>query len=253
MRASTRPRTAIPLLLLLGSVAARGQDPAAAPPDAAPVERADELLSKATLAVYLLSGDTNVDANVRHKFGGVTAWVGGFLDPKGKSQGRVGAEYDFQQGILLAVPTVQAASNGFLAGSIYTEIGSKAYLIAGYSVTNLKPYVTITFDPNDSAQLGAGIHLSGYDRVFAYTIWDIRLGTRQQDTHILFRHRLNDVEGVTVDVLYKSGEIDDGTFVNAVGVGVYYDRPRWFVKAYYDPYVNFSDRAMLRVGGGVKF
>ena len=37
------------------------------------------------------------------------------------------------------------------------------------------------------------------------------------------------------------------------GLGVYYDRPRWFWKAYYDPNVNFSHRDMVRLGAGLKF
>jgi hypothetical protein len=39
----------------------------------------------------------------------------------------------------------------------------------------------------------------------------------------------------------------------AVAGQLYYDRPRWFWKAYYDPYVNFTHQNMVRVGIGLKF
>jgi hypothetical protein len=59
--------------------------------------------------------------------------------------------------------------------------------------------------------------------------------------------------GVTVDGLYKSGRADSGRFVRAVGTGFYVDGPRWLAKAYYDPYVNFSDVDMFRLAVGAKF
>jgi hypothetical protein len=52
------------------------------------------------------------------------------------------------------VPSLQLASNGFVQGSVYSELGGPLHAILGYSRTNLRPYDTLTFDPNDSAQLG---------------------------------------------------------------------------------------------------
>jgi len=37
------------------------------------------------------------------------------------------------------------------------------------------------------------------------------------------------------------------------GIGAYYDRPKWFWKIYFDPYVNYSQHTMLRTGIGLKF
>src|SRR5215471_14051534 len=85
----------------------------------APIEHADELKTKITLGVYFLSDDRNYDINLRHQFGHVLAWVAGFIDPKGDSQGRIGAEYDFQRKWLLFIPTLEVGSNGALAGSVY--------------------------------------------------------------------------------------------------------------------------------------
>jgi len=38
-----------------------------------------------------------------------------------------------------------------------------------------------------------------------------------------------------------------------VGLGAYLDGSHWLAKAYYDPYVNFTDHTMFRVGLGAKF
>ena len=218
-----------------------------------PVERADEKKSKLTFAAYFLSDDQNYDINFRHQFGHVVAWIAGFYDPKGDSQARVGAEYDFQHNWLLFIPTLEVGSNGALAGSAYAELGSKNYGIVGYSQTNLKPFNDLFFDPSESVQIGAGRKISEYDRIYAYSIFDVRLHTHQQDTHVLWRHKLNSTNGITFDALYKSGRGDDGRYIRAGGIGVYYDRPSWFWKLYYDPHVNFSSQTMVRAGVGLKF
>ena len=219
----------------------------------APVERADDKKNKLTFAMYFLSDDRNYDINFRHQFGHVVAWIAAFYDPKGDSQARIGAEYDFQHKWLLFIPTVEVGSNGALAGSLYAELGTKNYGIVGYSQTNLKPFSDIFFDPSESVQLGAGRRINEYDRVYGYTIFDVRMHTHQQDTHAVWRHKLNSTNGITFDGVYKSGRTDDGKYVHAVGIGVYYDRPSWFWKAYYDPYVNFSNQKMVRAGIGLKF
>jgi hypothetical protein len=217
------------------------------------VERADDLKSKVTFSTYFTSNDRNYDINLRHQFGHLVAWVGGFYDPKGDGSARLGAEYDFQYKCFLFIPTVEIGSTGALAGSIYSEVGAKNYAIIGYSQTNMKPFNDLFFDPSESVQLGAGRKISDYDKLYGYTIFDVRLHTHQQDTHVLWRHRLNQKNGITFDGLYKSGDTDEGRRIHAVGVGVYYDRPKWFWKAYYDPYVNFSNQAMVRAGLGLKF
>ncbi len=132
-------------------------------------------------------------------------------------------------------------------------LGRGTYLIAGVSRTNLKPFYSLSWDPNESVQLGAGRHLGAYDKFYAFTIFDVRLHTGQQDTHVLYRRELTAKLGVTVDGLYKSGHTDSGRFVKAVGVGFYVDGPRWLAKAYYDPYVNFSNVDMFRLAVGAKF
>ncbi len=238
-------------LALLAASRVGAEDAGSAP--AAPVERADDLRNKLTASVYLLPSNQNYDLNVRHKFGAAVGWLGSFVDATGQGQARVGGEYDFQRGPVLVVPTLQIGSNGLVAGQLYSELGGRAYAIAGYSRTNLKPFYNLSFDPNESVQLGGGWHVSGYDRVYGFVIFDVRLHTSQEDTHVLWRHRLDAKDGVTLDALFKSGRLEDGRKVDAAGVGVYFDRPTWFVKAYYDPFVNFTADRMLRVGVGCKF
>jgi hypothetical protein len=138
-------------------------------------------------------------------------------------------------------------------GSFYSEFGTKYYGIFGYSRTNLRPFTNLTFDPNDSVQIGIGRKISSYDKLYAFSIIDVRLHTHQQDTHVLWRHRLDDNNGITFDALYKSGNTDEHKYIHAVGIGIYYDRPTWFWKAYYDPYVNFTQHTMVRLGIGLKF
>lgn len=218
-----------------------------------PVEHADELKSKVTFSAYGLSNDYNLDINLRHQFGPVVAWVAGFYDPKGDSQARIGGEYDFQYKWLLFIPTVEIGSTGALAGSLYAELGAKNYAIVGYSQTNLKPFNDLFFDPSESVQLGLGRKINSYDKLYGFVIFDVRLHTHQQDTHVLWRHRLNTKNGITFDFLYKSGRGDGGAYLRNAGLGVYYDRPRWFWKAYYDPNVNFTRQDMVRLGAGLKF
>ncbi len=182
-------------------------------PPPAPVERSDDRRTKVTASVYLLPSDQNYDLNLRHKLGAIVAWIGNFVDAHGQGQARVGAEYDYQHGRLLVVPTLQVGSNGLVAGSLYGEWGSALYAIGGLSRTNLKPFYNLSFDPNESIQLGAGWHVTGYDRLYGFVIFDVRLHTSQQDSHVLWRHRLDARDGLTVDVLYKSGRRDDGRSV----------------------------------------
>jgi hypothetical protein len=234
--------------------------PALAAPDDArpetpptPVESADDLTGKASASVYVLARQVQFDVNLRKRFGDVTGWIGAFVDPKGESVGRVGGEYDFQTGGLLVAPALQVGTNGFVNGSFYAEAGGALYAILGLTLTNLKPLPNLTFDPNDALVFGAGAHLSRYDKLYAFAVVDVRLGTGQQDTHLLYRRRLDPTTGITLDFLFKSGHRDGGVYARGVGIGVYLDRPAWFLKAAYDPWVSFTADDMVRLGGGLKF
>jgi len=249
--AAIAPLCALALAALAGAAAAADTQAAAQPQT--PVEKADDLLWKATASVYRQPDDTAGDLNLRRQAGDLAGWLGLYHDPQGDTIGRAGLEWDLHRGALLVVPTVQAATNGLRAAQLYSEIGSTSYLILGASRTNLRPFFNLSWDPNESVQLGLGRHLSHYDKLYAFVIFDVRLHTRQQDTHLLWRHRLTTRLGLTLDGLYKSGRSDSGRFVRTAGLGVYLDGVRWLAKAYYDPHVNFTDQTMFRIGLGAKF
>ena len=222
--------------------------------DRDPIENADEFKSKLTLGIYFTSGARAYDLNLRHQFGPLTAWIAGFDDPNSSKLIRVGAQYDYKKAWLHLVPTLEVSTTKAISGSLYSELGSgKTVAIAGMSRTNLKAFFDLFWDPSESVQLGIAHKLSSYDRLSAFTIFDVRLHTGQQNTHIVWRHKLNATNGITLDGLFKSGHTDSGEYIRNVGIGVYYDRPKWFWKLYYDPHVNFTNRTMVRTGIGLKF
>jgi hypothetical protein len=206
---------------------------------------------KATVTAYQAGGDTSLDVNVRYSSGDVTGWVGYYGTP-GRDQARAGVEYDLKRHDLYLVPSAQIASRGFHGASVYSEIGPTLYLIAGVSRTNLHPYANLTFDPNESWQLGAGWHL-GQDSLAGYAIWDNRLHTGQQITHLVLKHYLARKDRVTFDVSYKSGHGDEGLYVRGLAEQVEYDWGRWFVKGAVDAHANYGPDTMVRGGGGLRF
>ena len=186
-----------------------------------PIEQSDDLKTKVTLGIYFVPGGRTYDINARHQFGHLTAWVAGYFDPRTDSLARIGAQYDCQYKWIHFVPTLELASTRAVAGSLYTELGGQTYAIVGISRTNLKPFFDLFWDPSESAQLGLGRKINSYDRVTAYAIFDVRLHTGQQNSHILWRHRLNANNGITFDALFKSGHTDEHNYVRAFGFGIY--------------------------------
>jgi len=219
-----------------------------------PIENADQFKSKLTFGVYFTGEGAVYDLNLRHQFGPLTAWIAGFYDPGNVRLMRIGAQYDHKKAWFHFVPTIEIATTKGLSGSLYSELGAgKTFAIVGVSRTNLKAFFDLFWDPSESVELGIGHKISSYDRFQAYTIFDVRLHTSQQNTHLLWRHKLNRTNGITFDGVFKSGHEDSGRFIRTVGIGAYYDRPKWFWKLYYDPHVNFSSRTMVRTGIGLKF
>jgi hypothetical protein len=206
---------------------------------------------KVTIGEYQTSGDSSMDMNVRYSRSDWTAWLG-YYSSSDIREGRTGIEYDFRKDWLYVVPSAQAATKGFLGGTVYAEVGRRIYAIAGLSRTNLKPYVNLTFDPNDSWQAGAGMHFNDIVTIGLFTIWDNRLGTGQQITHAFVRRRLGELQRLTLDTSYKSGRGDDLMYVSGVAVSVEYDMHRWFVKIAGDQHANFGPDTMYRFGGGLR-
>jgi hypothetical protein len=222
--------------------------------DRDPIEKADQYKSKLTFSTYFTKGNRAFDLNLRHQLGPFTVWMAGFYDPQTNKLLRTGIQYDYRKAWFHFVPTIEVATTRAVSGSLSFELGSgKTIALAGYSRTNLKPFFDLFWDPGDSVQLGIGHRLSSYDRIQAYTIFDVRLHTGQQNTHVVWRHKLNANNGITFDGIFKSGHEDSGCYIRSVSAGVYYDRPHWFWKLYYDPHVNFTGHTMVRTGIGLKF
>jgi hypothetical protein len=222
--------------------------------DRDPIEKADEYKSKLTFSTYFTSGNQAFDLNLRHQLGQFTVWIAGFYDPQTNKLIRTGVQYDYKRGWFHFVPSIEVATTKAVSASLSFELGSgNTTALAGYSRTNLKPFFDLFWDPGDSVQLGVNHKLSSYDRIQAYTIFDVRLHTGQQNTHVVWRRKLNASNGITLDGVFKSGHEDSGQYIRAVGLGVYYDRPHWFWKLYYDPHVNFTSQTMVRTGIGLKF
>ena len=221
-------------------------------PAAAPAPFAYGQSWKLTAALYRTGGQTSGDLNLRGSQGDFNFWVGGYAGG-GSGVARIGGEWGYKSETFRFTPTLVVASNGLVAGQLYAEAGTHAYLIAGASRTNLRDYFNLTFDPNESLQLGAGIRLDRRTVLNAYSIFDVRLHSGQQVTHAVFRRYLFPGHRLTVDVAYKSGHSDEGGFVRGLGATVTWDWPTLFVRGAYDPYANFTGETMWRLGGGVRF
>jgi hypothetical protein len=238
-------KTIAVLVMVTGAVAARAAADDTASSPAAP------LPWKGTLSLYQIPGAQGYDANLRYKTDSYAAWIGAYKDTS-FTQWRIGTEYDFQRHGMVVVPSLQAATHGLVAGSLYSEWGCDWFAIAGASRTNLQPYYNLTFDPNESVQLGAGHVIGAADRLTAYSIMDVRLHTGQQNTHVIWRHHTRS-RRLTLDALYKSGRNVAQNHVSALGGTATYDFERWFLRLAYDPYANFSTDTMVRVSTGCRF
>lgn len=208
---------------------------------------------KLTVGLYRAGSESSLDLNLRRSVSDFNFWIGAYVEGGNGGVVRLGADWTFRSEWLRVTPTIAYATNGFWGGQLYSEAGERAFLIAGYSQTNEKDYFNLTFDPNESVQLGAGLEIDKRNRLTAYSIFDVRLGTGQQNTHVVFRRHTSPGHRLTVDVLYKSGHTDAGDFVRGLGVQATFDWPWFFVRAAYDPYANFTDGTMYRIGCGARF
>ncbi len=246
---------AVAVLAVCSSCSARAAEMTSSPAARAEPERSWGYSQtwKLTLGVYRTATEWSGDLNLRGSSGDFNFWLGGYAARGGLSVGRIGGEWAYKVETLRFTPTLAVATNGLVSGQLYAEVGRSFYLIAGASRTNLRDYYNLTFDPNESLQLGAGIRLDTRTLLNVYSIFDIRLHTGQQNTHLVFRHYVSQGQRLTVDLIYKSGHSDENEFVRAVSATATWDWARFFVRLAYDPYANFAGETMWRVGGGVRF
>jgi hypothetical protein len=218
---------------------------------------------KATVGTYSTSDvGSSIDFNVRAQLhalqGQHTVWLGWYHTSQGFSQVRSGYELLLDSQWVRPTFSFQWAQGGFLGGSITGELGPKnLFAVVGAGRTNLQPYYNLNFDPNDMIQYGIGWrpHTSASDQtLMLYRIQDNRLNTGQAVTHVTWRDTYGAGHRISTDIFVKRGTLDTGELIRSqVGLGLGYDAEPWFVKAAYDPYVNFTASRMLRLSFGRRF
>ena len=213
---------------------------------------------KLTVGSYGVSGGglpagPGLDVNLRYTYGDGNVWLGWFRSPVlDFSQLRSGWDHTFTLGPVRLLPSVQAASGGFFGGSIAVETGDSWFVGAGLGRTNLRNYANLNFDPNDSYTAYGGYRWSEATSLQVQLVRDNRLNPDQQHVHLIWRQSVGNGERLTVDLLAKQGTVD-GLFIRRVGLSVGYDWPRWFVRAAWDPKVNFTPQNMVRLSTGMRF
>jgi hypothetical protein len=210
---------------------------------------------KLTLGEYRYSDGTHgEDVNLRWQRGDDThAWLAGYHDDRFGSQVRAGADGAWDLGRTWTLqPSFQWASGGFWGGSLNLQVGDPWFALLGWGRTNLRPYMNLNFDPNDAITAGGGWHGDDGRSLSLFVVSDDRLGTGQQDWHLLGRWPLPELRRLTVDLLHKRGQGDAGP-VSAWGLSVGLDFPAWFLRLTRDPKQNFSALDATRLAGGVRF
>ena len=252
---------AVSALVALGALACVGRAGATGearlPDDASPeVAEPAEKRFKFTAGYYgYSSGGPGRDVNLRYRSGFGAVWLGNYGDPQFGEQARAGWEsaYEPLPGVPLSLqPSIQVAAGHFVGGSLTAEFGAPWFALAGIGRTNLKPYFNLNFDPNDNLTIAFGHRAAGGHTLYAMLVADNRLGTGQRNLHLVARLPVADRQRLTLDVLHKSGEGDEG-MVRAWGATLTWDSPSWFVRLARDPKQNYSGVDATRLSVGTRF
>jgi hypothetical protein len=232
-------------LLMLCRAPASAQDSQTPPAEPA---------NKLTVAYYHFSSGIDAgDINLRHTFATSTAWVGGYHQGNRFDQTRVGYEFDYHHRWLTLVPSVQAASHGFVGATLYVETGTRLFAIGGAGRTNLQPYWNLGFDPNDYVQFGGGYRDGAGNTLSVFAIHDDRLDTGQTNTHFFFRRHVRRDWRWTVDAVREQGLGNNGEHIRSWALSVDGDWRRYFVRVSADQHVNYTADHQVRVASGVRF
>jgi hypothetical protein len=171
--------------------------PCLAPPAWADGEPAEPPF-KLTIGAYRVSGGglppgPGLDMNLRYTYGDGNVWVGWFRSPVlDFAQPRVGWDHTFTLGPVRLLPSLQAASGGFVGGSLAVETGDSWFIGAGLGRTNLRNYANLNFDPNDSYTVYGGYKWPDGTALSLSLIRDNRMNPDQQDVHLVYRVPLPD-------------------------------------------------------------
>ena len=208
---------------------------------------------KLTVGAYRYSDNSDgVDTNLRHSSELGNVWVGYYRGTdEGISQWRTGWDRSFGE-VVRVSPSVQLASGGFVGGSIQAEAGAPWFAGVGLGRTNLRPYVNLNFDPNDSYVISAGRREEGGRLFMLQMVRDNRQNPDQRHFHFVYRQPLSGGERLTLDTLYKVGDVD-GETIRRWGVSATYDWPRFLVRVARDPKTNFTAVDAWRLSVGLRF
>ena len=222
------------------------------------LQAAEETAYKFTTGLYALSGaglsnSHGLDLNVRQSSSLGNIWGAWYRSPEVQvSQPRMGWDQSFDMSSWRVIPSVQAASGGFLGGSLSVETGDKFFAGAGLGRTNLHPYVNLNFDPNDAWMASVGYRWSSVHSLSLQVVHDNRLNPEQQHVHMIYRIPMPEGERLTVDMLFKSGLVE-GRMVHRSGLSLTYDFAHFFTRIAYDPVINFTPQTMWRLSVGQRF
>ena len=211
---------------------------------------------KFTSAVYAeRATPLATDQNLRGNLGEHTTWIGHYQRGGQFEQTRMGYEYTFKLPFGQVAPSRQVATQGFAGGSVTAQIGSSAaWAIVGLGRTNLKPYYNLSFDPNDSVVLGAGVRLRPQGVLSAFMVADDRLGTGQKVSHLVWRERFSGERRLTVDLVHKTGSLEPGLpGAHGKGLTITWDHGNLFARVGREQKVNFSSGDQTRFAAGFRF
>lgn len=214
----------------------------------------DERTLKLTIGEYRYNqGGDGHDLNLRWRHEETNVWVGAYRDPIIGTQTRAGVDTNLALGGNVSLQTsLQAASGGFVGGSLNFQAGDPWFALVGWGRTNLKPYFNLNFDPNDAITAAIGWHGDNGRMASLTIVADDRLHTGQKDWHLYARWPLSEDLRGTFDLLRKVGE-GDGGYVRGWGWTATLDFPTWFLRLARDPKQNFSTQDATRVAFGFRF
>lgn len=217
-------------------------------------EKPAQINFKLTPSYYSASdGNDAVDINLRANTGPHTTWLGFYKDSKDFQQARTGYEYAPDFAFIHPVFSAQLATRGFIGGSISAQIGNDTYGILGIGRTNLRDYYNLNFDPNDAITFGFGTKVFIHHEFSIFQVFDDRLGTKQRNTHFVWRYKPDDTQRLTVDTSFKSGLDSDNEFVSGYGLSIDYGYKQYFARIARDQYANFNAPTLTKFTLGMRF
>lgn len=224
-----------------------------------PVSANKPVAWKLTAGRYRETGERpGQDLNLRGNTERHTFWIGHYRRGPDFEQTRAGLERQIAIPLGRVILSAQGATGGFLGGSATWEASASddapVFGLVGFGRTNLKPYVNLNFDPNDSILFGGGWRVDAAGQLTIFRIQDDRLDTGQQVTHLVYRRAIEGRSRITVDLFHRRGrESSDAPMRRGDGIAITWDLDRWFVRLARDPGANFTRTDVTRIGLGLRF